>query len=188
VFSFARVPLTNQGQRERDPSGYARASGLRWSQRDGTGSVETIPVRPLLPTGTGVASPSSVRLWPMHATGRMRDTAVRARLLRRRMMWSDASSKEPLSTPWNSVDFRGVASRAARIQQGKGSRRNGTSSPSRGRRCSSSNRVRRFQPRLIFASDEAGGTPCELVMSRSGTLTSTPSRVSTMYVCASSSR
>ena len=32
------------------------------------------------------------------------------------------------------------------------------------------------------------GTPCELVMSRSGTLTSTPSRVSTMYVCASSSK
>jgi hypothetical protein len=32
------------------------------------------------------------------------------------------------------------------------------------------------------------GTPRELVMSRSGTLTSTPSRVSTMYVCASSSK
>jgi hypothetical protein len=33
-----------------------------------------------------------------------------------------------------------------------------------------------------------GRTPCELVMSRSGTLTSIPARVSTMYVCASSSR
>jgi hypothetical protein len=32
------------------------------------------------------------------------------------------------------------------------------------------------------------GTPRELVMSRSGTLTSAPERVSTMYVCASSSK
>jgi hypothetical protein len=32
------------------------------------------------------------------------------------------------------------------------------------------------------------GTPRELVMSRRGTLTSTPERVSTMYVCASSSK
>jgi hypothetical protein len=32
------------------------------------------------------------------------------------------------------------------------------------------------------------GTPRELVMSRSGTLTSAPERVRTMYVCASSSK
>jgi hypothetical protein len=32
------------------------------------------------------------------------------------------------------------------------------------------------------------GTPRELVISRSGTLTSAPERVSTMYVCASSSK
>ena len=32
------------------------------------------------------------------------------------------------------------------------------------------------------------GTPRELVMSRSGTLTSAPELVSTMYVCASSSK
>ena len=96
--------------------------------------------------------------------------------------------KKPLLHPWNSVDSKGVASRTAGIQQRKGSRRNGTSSPSPRPTVRLVNRVRSFQPRLIFASDEAGGTPCELVISRSGTLTSTPSRVSTMYVCASSSR
>jgi len=94
--------------------------------------------------------------------------------------------KKPLLHPWNSVDSKGVAFRTVRIQQRKGSR--GTSSPSPRQTVRLVNRVRSFQPRLIFASDEAGGTPCELVISRSGTLTSTPARVSTMYVCASSSR
>ena len=187
MFSFARVPLTNQGQRERDPSGHARASGLRWSQRDGTGSVETIPVRPLLPTGTGVASSSSVRLCHVPTTRRVRDTAVRARLLRRRMRGVTRHQRNRCCT----LELRGFQGLGVSNRQDptkNGFRRNGTASPSPRSTVQLVNRVRSFQPRLIFASDEAGGTPCELVISRSGTLTSTPTRVSTMYVCASSSR
>src|SRR4029453_16780415 len=104
MFSFARVPLTNQGQRERDPSGYARASGLRWSQRDGTGSMDTIPVRPLLPTGTGVASSWSVRLCHLPTTASLRSgtRTCSERALRHEMMMASPTGTvcvEAVSSP-----------------------------------------------------------------------------------------
>src|SRR5215204_4594694 len=127
---FARVPLTNQGQRERDPSGYARASGLRWSQRDGTGSVETIPVRPLLPTGTGVASSRSVRLCHLSHDRSHDGTPPYER---------DSSTKDDRVTrhpknrcvhPWKPWTSMGVNVQNRQDPTKKGFPGNGTSSPS----------------------------------------------------------